>query len=188
MDRFPLCVPFTFSAEGGYSDDQTDRGNWMNGIVVGSKYGITWQDLRAAYGSNFQITASFMRNLTPVFAQKVMRIQYWNVVNAGSLWTGLDLMTFDFGFNAGNGTAVEGLQSLLGFSGDDVDGDVGPKTLSAVDAIDDRVTFLEKLRDAEIDHYRTLQLWARDGAGWTNRANDRFDLAVRMLADPTVSG
>ena len=188
LDRCPLCIPFTFQSEGGYSNDPTDGGNWKNGIVVGSNFGITWQDVVAAYGSNYPITAEFMRNITPDFAKKVMRIQYWNVVNAGNLWAGLDLMVFDFGFNAGNGTSAEELQVLLGFTGRNVDGDIGRMTVAAANAIGDKAAFLKKLRDAELDHYKKLRLWSRDGNGWTNRANDRLALALRMLADPTVSG
>lgn len=187
-DRFPLCAPFTFKSEGDYSNDQTDSGNWKNGLLVGSKYGITWQDVCAAYGYRYRITAEFMRNITPEFAYSVMRVQYWNVVNARSLWPGLDLFAFDFGFNSGNMISIEEIQKLLGFVGDDIDGDNGPKTIYAASQITDRAAFLGRLHDIEIEHYKKFELWTKYGKGWTARTNNRLHLATRMLEDPTISG
>ena len=187
IDRFKLCFPFTMSAEGGYSTDRSDSGNFMHGVLVGSKYGVTWQDIKTLYGERFTITADFMRNITPILAQKVYNILYWNVVSANSMWPGLDLVVYDFGVNAGIGTSAKELQIALGFTGDGVDDIIGPKTLAAANSVVDRVGFLTKLRDAEVEHYKTLRLWEQDGDGWTARSDDRLELALKMLKDPTLS-
>ena len=187
VDRFPLCCNFTLSVEGGYSSDPTDGGNWMNGVVVGSNLGITWKDIKALYGDSFRITPEFMRNITPVMAKKVLRILYWNTTNSGNLWPGLDLVVFDFGFNAGIGISARELQIALGFTGDDVDDDIGPMTAGAAKKINNKEDFLTQLRDAEIAYYMKLPLWQRDGNGWKNRADDRLELAIKMIKDPTLS-
>lgn len=184
IDRFDLCVPFTLAAEGGYDNDQSDPGNWCNGLLVGSNMGITAADVRTIYGNRFQITASFMKSLTKQFALRVLRLNYWNAVQAASLWPGLDLVVFDFGFNAGTATSIEELQRALGVT---TDGIIGPKTLGAINAVSDHAGFLDRLANDELAHYRALRLWPRDGKGWANRVEAKVSLAKRMIADPTLS-
>ena len=134
--NFEACAAFTLEAEGGYDADPADRGNWINGVLVGSNLGITAADVRQMYGWRFATTPDFMRSITPDFARRALRALYWNPVNGEALWPGLDLLVFDFGFNAGIGSSVEELQRLLRV---DQDGDLGPLTLAAANAVDDRV-------------------------------------------------
>jgi lysozyme family protein len=46
MDNFPRCFAFTLGAEGGYSNNAADPGNWTgsaigSGELRGTKYGIS---------------------------------------------------------------------------------------------------------------------------------------------------
>jgi len=176
--NFEPCSRFTFGAEGGYSDDPRDSGNWCNGLLVGSNRGITPADVRAVCGWRFSITREFMQALTLSFASRVLRSQYWNAVRGDALWVGLDLMGLDFGFNAGTGTFALEFQQILRV---EADGIIGPQTLAAAQAVSDREAFLGDLTQAELAHYRGLSTWPVYGNGWTSRAEARLALATQMM-------
>ena len=185
-DRFDLYWPFTLSAEGGYSTDSRDNGNWWNGIKVGSNFGITAADV-ATYDKHININAAFMRNMTAAYAKTIARVCYCQALSCTDTPAGIDIVVFDFGFNAGKGTSARQLQTALGFTGDDVDGWIGSETLAAVSNIADIPAFLKNLAALETTHYRALASFPTYGNGWLNRVNARLNLALRMVDDPTLS-
>lgn len=81
---------------------------------------------------------------------------------------------FIFGTNAGMKVAVKKAQELVGFTGYDIDGDMGPKTIKAINNYDtEKFDVFYDIKEKE--HYDSLI--ARKDAlrinqkGWYNRAN-----------------
>src|SRR2546430_390261 len=64
-------------------------------------------------------------------ARAIYRSLYWNPLRADALPAGVDLSVFDMGVNAGIWGSARLLQQALGFTGEEVDGCVGPETLGA---------------------------------------------------------
>ena len=81
---------------------------------------------------------------------------------------------FIFGTNAGMTIAVKKAQELVGFSGDDIDGDMGPMTIKAINNYNvEKFDVFYDLKEKA--HYDTL-IARRDALrinqkGWYNRAN-----------------
>ena len=40
-ETLPVALSLMFGHEGGYSDKRSDRGNYLDGVLVGTKYGVT---------------------------------------------------------------------------------------------------------------------------------------------------
>ncbi|WP_431268574.1 glycoside hydrolase family 108 protein [Dankookia sp. P2] len=112
--RFDLCVQVVLAKEGGFTDDPADPGG-------ATQMGITARTLAAWRGR--PVTAEDVRNLSPEEAKEIYRAQYWNLMRCEDLPRGVDLAVFDFGVNAGPGTAVKALQRAIGTV---PDGAVGP--------------------------------------------------------------
>ncbi len=106
--------------------------------------------------------------LTLEQAGEIFHAWYWNSVRGARLWWGLDLFVADHGFNSGTGDSVRVLQRVLGFTGDDVDGRMGPQTLGAAGLIEarSRLSFLGLLRDAQGADYRADRDFPEFGKEW----------------------
>lgn len=75
-------------AEGGYTDDPRDPGNWTGGRInrgrlVGTMFGIAAPTLKAWRGR--EITADDMKALTAEEAEAIFRRQYWDAYDYGGL-------------------------------------------------------------------------------------------------------
>jgi lysozyme family protein len=80
MDNFANCFAFTLGAEGGYSNNPGDPGNWTGGAVGhgevrGTKYGIS----ASAY------PALDIANLTEAQAEEIYRRDYWASLHGDEL-------------------------------------------------------------------------------------------------------
>ena len=170
--NFSQCLAIVLTEEGGYTNDPNDRGGPTN-------FGITLEDLKEWRGKD--VTADDVKNMSKEEAQEIYRSKYWNPMQCGDLPNGIDLETFDFGVNAGIRTSIKTLQSVIGV---DVDGSVGPITLSAAKAADAR-TVIQKFSERRLDYYRALPEWPHFGTGWTNRTNSVQQAALKMAGSAT---
>ena len=119
---FPIILPFTLREEGGYVLDQ--GGPTYRGITLAT-YRI--------YAREPLFTAAQLRALTPVQVAAFYGVE-WNKVQGDGLPDGVDAMVFDHFVNAGTHSASI-LQRVVGLTGNDVDGWIGPGTLAAVRAV-----------------------------------------------------
>jgi lysozyme family protein len=98
----------------------------------------------------------------------------WNAVQGDALPAGWDTAAFDCCVNNGSGEAIRLLQSTL--SNVSVDGDLGPKTLAALNAAAGRPELLRMYLLARCGYYRRIVAnHPGDGKflrGWLNRVND----------------
>jgi lysozyme family protein len=160
MDKFARCFGFTIDAEGGYTADAADPGNWTGGAVGrgalhGTKYGIS----AAAYPA-LDIAA-----LTAAEAEAVYRRDYWAALQGEALPLPLAMVAFDAAVNAGRRRAVMWLQQAAGLAADGV---LGAESLAALLA-GDAVALAREALARRLDYYARLPSWANFGLGWSRR-------------------
>ena len=182
------CASFTFAQEGGYSSVRGDAGNWSLGVVgrgvpIGSNLGVSAPAL-IAYLRRVQphtvVTAAYMRALPRSVATAIMSVGYWNPLRGCDLPSGIDMMTFDFGYNAGTETSAALLQQCLGFAGSDVDGSIGPATIAAA-ATADPAAVINALAARQAAYYRALPQYPVFGKGWIARTGKRQSTALGLV-------
>lgn len=178
-DRFDICLAFTLRQEGGYVDDPADPGGATN-------MGITLATYRE-WSDDPNLADIQVKDLTLRTARAIYRSLYWNPLRADALPPGVDLSVFDMGVNAGIWRSARLLQLALGFTGDEVDGSIGPETLAAVDRFNAQ-TLVNNLADRQAAYYRSLVDFPTFGTGWLNRTEARRDAALAMIeGEPTTA-
>jgi lysozyme family protein len=163
MSFFDTCFDRLIKAEGEFTDDERDSGNWTGGRVgvgtlLGTKYGIaanTYPDLD-------------IRNLTLDQAKAIYYRDWWLKAGADFLPQDMVFQLWQFAINAGMPNAIRVLQRALGVAADGV---VGPVTISAVQKIDKKDLPLRFIAYA-LKHYTSLTKFSTYGRGWTNRSAD----------------
>ena len=171
-DRFDICLAFTLREEGSYVDDPSDPGGATN-------MGITLATYRQ-WSDNPNLGDVQVKDLTLKTAKAIYRSLYWNPLRADALPPGVDLSVFDMGVNAGIWRSARLLQQALGFTGDEVDGSIGPETMAAVGRFDDR-RLVNNLADRQAAYYRSLADFSTFGTGWLNRTDARRAAALAMI-------
>lgn len=173
-DSFETCLAFTLREEGGYVDDPADPGGATNMGVTLATY-RDWSD-------NPDLGPTQVQDMTERTARAIYRSLYWNPLRADALPAGVDLSVFDMGVNAGIWGSARLLQRALGFTGDEIDGCIGPETLGAAAKFDARA-LIDDLATRQEDYYRSLDDYDTFGAGWLNRTDARRAAALAMIDD-----
>lgn len=141
--------------EGGYVNHPSDPGGE-------TMWGVT-KRVAVAHGYTGN-----MRNLPKATAQRIADKSYWQAVHGDELPIDVAWQVVDAAYNHGNRQAVKFLQRAVGFTGKDVDGIIGDKTLAAVKCIDSDDIVL--LFNAErLEFYANLRIWQTFGKGWARR-------------------
>lgn len=186
-ETLPTALALMFGHEGGYSAAKTDSGNFLNGVLVGTKYGVTGKTLAAHRGVK-TVTAADVRGMTADEAEAIYRKSYWTQSGGDLLPVGLDYAAFDFGVNSGPARAVKSLQRVLGVA---QDGIVGVQTAAAVKAFPGGLLALIKAYCSERMRYlRTLggkTGFGPNGRGWTIRVTG-IDPEGKWKPQPGVVG
>jgi lysozyme family protein len=167
--HYEKCLELVLKYEGGYSNDAADPGGPTN-------YGITIADYRQYINPNG--TASDVQNMSLSDAQKIYKAHYWDALSCDQLPVGVDFAVFDYGVNSGISRSAKVLQGLVGA---DVDGEIGPETISqtrAASALD----LVRKICDERLAFLRGLSTWGTFGKGWSSRVNDVRANALQMAA------
>ena len=173
-EAFDTCLAFTLRAEGGYVDDPADPGGATN-------MGITLATFRQ-WSDDAELGPAQVQDMTERTARAIYRSLYWNPLRADALPAGVDLSVFDMGVNAGIWGSARLLQRAIGFTGDEVDGCIGPETLGAAATCDPR-SLVNDLADRQAAYYRSLAEFPTFGAGWLNRTDARRRAALAMIVD-----
>ncbi|MDR3520446.1 MAG: glycosyl hydrolase 108 family protein [Acidocella sp.] len=160
MDNFARCFAFTLGAEGGYSDNAGDPGNWTGGAVgrgelKGTKFGVS----ASAY-PHLDII-----NLTEPQAEDIYRRDYWATLQGDELPLPIAIVAFDAAVNAGPRRAVNWLQLA---AGQPADGVLGPATLAALRRGDALLLAREALV-RRLEFSTQLSTWPSFGLGWSRR-------------------
>ena len=110
-------------------------------------------------------------SLTRVEAEQIYFRDYWLPVKGVDLPHPLGLFVFDAAVNQGVGRAIKMLQKAVNSMSSAnlvVDGDFGPRTMTAVSSIHPRelaVNFMTQ----RVFHYKNLTHFTTYGRGWLNR-------------------
>ena len=160
MDNFAHCFAFTLGAEGGYSDNASDPGNWTGGAVgrgelKGTKFGVS----ASAY-PKLDIV-----NLTLQQAEEIYRRDYWAALRGDELSLPIAMVAFDAAVNAGPRRAVTWLQLAAGQPSDGV---LGPATLAALNSGNAALLAREALV-RRLEFSTQLATWPSFGLGWSRR-------------------
>lgn len=168
-------------AEGGFSLDRKDPGNWTGGRVgvgklLGTKYGIaanTYPDVD-------------IKNLTPAQAKAIYYRDWWLKAGGEHFHAAIIYQLWDFAVNSGMSNAKRKLQKAAGVTDDGI---IGPVTISIVRAMD--LNDLLFLFNAEkIEFYTSLTTWPTYGKGWMNRTamNLRYCASDNVDLPPAIVG
>lgn len=164
QERFARCYPALLRHEGGYVNHPRDPGGVTNlGITLG-----TARAYRLDIDGDGDVDANDVRLLTPATARPVYRKGYWLACACDQLPAGVDYMIFDLAVNSGPARARRYLQRVAGVK---EDGIIGPKTLSAVRALDP-VAVVDRLSDIREEFFRSLPTFGTFGKGWMRRLNE----------------
>ena len=145
--------------EGGYVNHPKDPGGE-------TMWGVT-KRVAVAHGYHGE-----MRKLSKSLAKEITEKSYYKAVKGDQLDRLIAWQLTDAAYNHGNRQAVKFLQRAVGAS---ADGLIGPRTLTAVAAMDKNdVVFL--FNAERIEFYTELRGWISFGKGWARRVagNLRF--------------
>ena len=164
------------ASEGGFTDDERDKGNKLpDGRKGSTMLGVTQFNWENHIGH--QVTHDQMRKLTADDVEPLYKKKYWDAVRADELPSGIDYLVFDMGVNAGPGRSIKLLQTAVGVT---PDGGLGPISMAAVLAADP-VELIEKFSAEKEAFYRGLDNFDVYGEGWLNRVAAVKIKATSML-------
>jgi lysozyme family protein len=129
-ENWKASFDMMLESEGGFSDDERDKGNWLpDGRKGSTNLGVTqgvWEEWVGRQSNEKE-----MRSLTPAMVEPMYRRKFWDACRCNDLPAGVDYLVFDFAVNAGVGRSAKTLQGAVGTT---PDGAIGPLTLAAVNA------------------------------------------------------
>lgn len=175
--NFARSLAAVLRHEGGYVDHPKDPGGATN-------LGITLANFRRHLMPKG--TKADLKKLTADQASAIYRKAYWHQIMADDLPAGVDFALFDYAVNSGPSRAVKAVQALVGLTGDDIDGVVGPQTLKAVNETDEADLIME-LCAQRLAFVKRLKTWPTFGRGWESRIAGVRKLALEMASAQPVA-
>ena len=154
--------------EGGFVNHVKDPGGMTNLGVTKA----TWEEW-----VGHPVDEKAMRALKPADVATMYKRKFWDKIAGDELPIGIDYCVFDAAVNSGPGRASKWLQGVVGV---DMDGLIGPKTLAAVKAFNQR-QFISDYCKRRLSFMQDLPTWATFGKGWTKRVTEVEQTALKML-------
>ena len=173
MDRFEKFLNYIFEVEGGYTNDENDRGGKTT-------WGITEEEARE-FGY-----AGDMRNLTKDFAKNIYLKKYYLGNKLDKILNDkVALSIFDWAVNSGR-RGIKKAQIVANKFGASliVDGIIGNKTLEAINSINPEA-FLKEYHEMQRTFYKNLA--AKDSTqedflkGWLNRVEIKEEYIEKVM-------
>jgi lysozyme family protein len=157
--RYARCEALIVAWEGGpiYTNNPKDPGG-------PTRWGVTLKALSDWRGH--MVAPADVQALTATEAAQIYRAVYWTRIAGDQLPAGVDLMVFDAAVNMGRNRAAKCLQLALGVPDD---GAIGPRTLAAVAAVNDRGALIDRIRARRAALYGSFDGYATFGRGWMRR-------------------
>lgn len=171
----PEALKLVFDLEGKFSDDKNDPGGK-------TKWGIIEREWKKWIKTR-NIPYKPIEDVTQEDARAIYKAQYWDILKCEQMESTTAIVMFQMGVNIGVYGAARLLQRIVGA---EVDGKIGPKTLSLVGRY--RMTYgvMElpvNLMYSQMNYYRKLDGWKFFGEGWTNRVRKTanfLDLKIEL--------
>lgn len=126
--NFDQAFAMTVGHEGGFQNNEADRGNWTTGIVgrgdlKGTKFGI----------SAMAYPRLDIANLTLEKAKEIYLLDYWNGCGCDLVPDAINYVLFDMAVNSGPRAAIKALQEVLHVQADGIFGDQTKAALRGAD-------------------------------------------------------
>ena len=151
--------------EKGYQAMKEDKGNYVDGKLVGTKFGISAPVLKRYLGRT--PTVKDMKNLKLESALDILENQYYKGPKIDKLPVSIRKNVLDMAINAGPGRAIKILQKLIGAR---EDGAIGPKTLKKLK--ESKITnndYVDARRDFYLGLVEKKPVYKKFKRGWLNR-------------------
>lgn len=177
MSIFDDAFAYTVGNEGAYSNDLHDSGG-------PTKYGITIHDLSVYLGRPASVQE--VKDMAIEVAKEIYAKRYWKAMACDQMHApGIAMCMFDIGVVRGIGVPPKYAQNICNAHGSAliVDGQIGPKTLAALNEIDQAAFIRDFSAMAEagfraiVAHNPTQSVFLR---GWVNRARRLLTL-IHMI-------
>ena len=166
--NFDAAFTQVLKSEGGFVNNPKDPGKMTNlGCTQAS-----WEEY-----CGHPVDEKAMRALQPADVAPLYKRKYWDKVCGDDLPDGVDYVVFDAAINSGPGRAAKWLQACVGV---EVDGGLGPKSLSAVRAFDAK-QLLGDYSKRRLSFMMDLPTWTTFGKGWTKRVNEVEAFGLTLL-------
>lgn len=181
LEKYDESLRLVLIHEGVFSNDPQDPGGaTLHGITQG-----TYNAYRRNRGLPVRALSPNMANSAEWLRERaeIYRLQYWNIIKGDQLPPGIDYVVFDGAVNSGPSQSVKWLQRSLGFTGKDVDGVLGERTLGAIERVSNHDALIAKILDRRMAFLKSLRTFSRFGRGWTSRVN-----GVRRTAQAWARG
>jgi lysozyme family protein len=167
-ENFEKALAAVLHHEGGFVNHPSDPGGMTN---LGCTKKV-WEE-----HCGHEVDEKAMRALTPSDVAPLYKTKYWDKIKGDELPSGVDYAVFDCAINSGAGRAAKFLQSCVGV---DPDGGIGPKTLAAVKAFDQK-QLVEDYSKRRLSFLMDLPTWDTFGKGWSRRVSEVNTVALSML-------
>lgn len=170
MAHFSLAFQRLIKDEGGYSNHPNDSGG-------ATMWGITHKNL--SRWRKEPVSDDDVRNLTLAEAENIYKAWYWDPLNCDLIKSHLvaEIM-FNFGVNMGIGTVAKMVQSIVGVNRD---GKIGPISLTAINAREEKPLALEILKAVQSRYAQIVRDNPSQSVfilGWINRSHRALDLIM----------
>lgn len=171
--NFPASLKFVWQP--GYDNPRDGYHVTPGDSGGGTKAGVietTW-----ANAVHQGLVTGTLRQATDTQLSLVLRTNFWGWV-CDALPNGVDFMLFNGRMMSGRYPLI--FQEALGFTDDDLDGDIGPMTVAAAKAMDPR-TLVDALHTQHMAYCQSLSSWPLFHNGWTRRLVAVHALAIKMI-------
>ncbi|GAA6213043.1 hypothetical protein NBRC116602_27840 [Hyphomicrobiales bacterium 4NK60-0047b] len=169
--RFQIALAHVLKVEGGWSNHKDDKGGpTFKGITLNTYQKAKREGLLSQAVEN-EIEA--LRNLTSDQIEKIYKAFYWKKAGCQYFPFSIAIALFDAAVNHGPTRAVKLLQSTIGA---EVDGEVGPETISLAKKDTLKAT-LNNFISVRRAHYKQLKQFNIFGRGWLNRLSQTEQLS-----------
>ena len=171
--NFDKAFELVIGAEGGYTKDPNDRGNWTGGEIgrgelLGTKYGIS----ASTYGTSLAKQGKTIAGLTVDDAKAIYKRDWWDKMRCDDLPDKFRYPLFSAAINCGMRTAVKWLQQSIGAKDD---GAVGADTIKCANTCNIQWS-LNGFYERWMDRYNTIvkrdPTQAKYLNGWRNRVEE----------------
>lgn len=149
MADFNKYFPILMEKEGGYINDPIDPGG-------ATKFGITFAVwLKNGYDKDGDgdIDIEDLKKITQADAFPIAKKKYWDKVAGDEVYSqSVAEILFDWAYNSGYITAVQHVQNIIGTK---ADGEIGPKTIAAINAYNSKTLF-DRIKVERIKFYENI--------------------------------
>jgi|TARA_R110000822_G_scaffold66313_3_gene161977 lysozyme family protein len=164
MADFILAHKKVNKSEGGYSNNPNDRGNYVDGNLVGTNYGISAPVLKEHLGRT--PTKDDMINLSPKVVLLIYKKNYWNKIQGDNIDNqSVAYLIYDSAVNQGLSYTKSAIKEALFEQGEEYEG----INANQINKLNQKDFFLSIFRN-RLDRY---SMGAKEfKKGWINRLNE----------------